>query len=381
MAHTGASFIPSWFRFHHNYGLFEGSLGVDVFFVLSGFLITALLLRDQTDRGHVNLGSFYRNRALRLLPALVVMLAGVLAFRWLAGESMRGQLESAAFGLFYLANWQSTWNHHEVVNFGHLWSLSVEEQFYLVWPSVLIVCFGLRRNVRVVTAGLVAVIVAIAIRRGLLWGSGYNWVLLYQHADMRADSLLIGALLACLWVRRLTPQRGLSAAGWIASGVLVACVAFTRSEALGYFRPSNGFLYQGGFVLVAVACAVMILASVDGRWAGTRVLELRPLRALGVISYGLYLWHLPVFVEVAAHTKTWAVLPRVALAWAIAFALTIASWKVVEQPSLRLKNRPGRRNDEHPGTPAVILPRRDTVLGADWARTREPAGETFDPHS
>jgi peptidoglycan/LPS O-acetylase OafA/YrhL len=160
---------------------------------------------------------------------------------------------------------------------------------------------------------------------------------LYEHTDTRADSLLVGALLASLWVRRLTPTRGLRAAAWFGSAVLLSCVAFARIDR-AFLPPTNGFLYDGGFLVVAVASACIILATLDGRWVGTRMLEFRPLRALGRVSYGLYLWHVPVFLEVASHTTGWAVVPKVTLAWAIAFALTVASWKIVEQPFLNLKN-------------------------------------------
>ena len=347
LVHTEIEFIPSWVRFRGAFGVLDGgSLGVDLFFVLSGFLITALLLREGPDHGHADLRSFYRNRALRLLPAVVVMLAGVLTFTWLTGESMKGEVESALFSFFYLANWQSNWNPHVSLHFGHLWSLSVEEQFYLVWPAVLVLVFGLRRNIRFVTIGLVALIAVIAIRRALLWRSGYGYAALYEHTDTRADSLLVGALVGCLWVRRMTPTRGLRVAAWMASGVLLACVAFARAARAAYFPPANGFLYEGGFVVVAVASACIILAVVDGRWSGTRVFEARPLRALGRVSYGLYLWHVPVFLEVASHTEHWAIVPKVALAWAIAFTLTIASWKFVERPFLRLK-RHGSSSSEH----------------------------------
>jgi peptidoglycan/LPS O-acetylase OafA/YrhL len=340
LAHTQLVFIRSWSVFHRGFGVLSGgSLGVDLFFVLSGFLITALLLREQSEHGRVGFGNFYRNRALRLLPALVVMIAVVLVFAWATAEPMGNEIEAAAYGLFYVSNWHGSTQH-----FGHLWSLSVEEQFYLVWPALVLVFFGLRRNVTAVAATLVGIVAAIAIRRFLAYGTGANWAALYQHTDTRADSLLVGALLACLWVRRLTPTRHLRAIGWASVAVFLACVAFARASR-AFFPPSSGFLYQGGFLLFACASAGVILATLDGRWSAGGVLVLRPLRALGRVSYGVYLWHVPIFYEVARRTHGWATWTRIALAWGITCAATIASWRLVERPFLSLKRRPSIEPD------------------------------------
>jgi peptidoglycan/LPS O-acetylase OafA/YrhL len=350
LVHTELLFLPKWTTWHKGFGILGGgALGVDLFFVLSGFLITALLLREQTTSDGVRFGTFYRNRALRLFPALFVMVACVVVFSWLTHEAMRAELVTAAYGIFYVANWQTTWSTHDVaLNLSHLWSLSVEEQFYLIWPAVLVLCFGLRRDVKLLTGLIVGLIVAIAVRRLWLWEANYPSSELYTHLDTRADALLIGALLACLWVRRLTPTRGLPALGWISSGVFVACVALGRAAGSGYFKPTTGFLFEGGFTLAALAAAGVILAVLDGRWIGTVALEARPLRALGRISYGLYLWHIPVFFEVAPRTTSWPVVPRIVLAWGLSLGLTIASWRLVEVKFLRMK-----RGNIAPAPPAA----------------------------
>jgi len=177
----------------------------------------------------------------------------------------------------YVANWQSYWNHHIALDFGALWSLPVEEQFYFVWPALLMAFFSLRREIKVVVAVLVGWIAAIAVRRAYFWGAGYFYANLYVHTDTRAD------------------------------------------------------------LLVAVASAGIILALVEGRWAGCRAFELRPMQAIGRISYALYLWHVPVFLETEAHAGGWPTGARIVFAWGLSFGLAIASWKLVEVHFLRLK--------------------------------------------
>jgi peptidoglycan/LPS O-acetylase OafA/YrhL len=289
------------------------------------------------ERHGIHLANFYRNRALRLLPAVVLVILVVLAFNWLTHEHMHDELVTAAYSVVYLANWQTTWSPHVGIDLSHFWSLAIEEQFYFVWPAILLLFFGLRRNIQVVVAGMTGLIVMIAVRRAWLWNAGYLPSFLYTHTDTRADALLIGALLAVFWVRRLTPTRGLSVIGWLSTLLLLVCIAFGRANTLVYFPPPNGFLFIWGFPLTAIASAGIILAVLDGRWWGTAVLELRPLRALGRVSYGLYLWHVPVFFEVAAHTTTWSTAPRIVLAWSISLALTVASWRLVELRFLRMK--------------------------------------------
>ncbi len=149
------------------------------------------------------------------------------------------------------------------------------------------------------------------------------------------SSLLVGALLASLWVRRRTPTKGLVPAAWIASGVLVACIAFGHAD--------ESFIFLGGFTLFAVAAAVVILATLESNWPGNRFLGWTPLRAVGRVSYGLYLWHLPVIVVVAKYGGDWSTGERVVVALSATTVCTMLSWILVETPALRLKSRLQRR--------------------------------------
>jgi peptidoglycan/LPS O-acetylase OafA/YrhL len=316
-----------------------GHVGVDLFFVLSGFLITALLLRESDPDGRVALGSFYGRRALRLLPALAVLLIvyGIYASVTNLGPNPG---TSIRWALVYMSNWLAAWHiRHVDVSLAHLWSLAIEEQFYLLWPAVLIVLLALRRNTWIIAGALAAVIAFVAVRRAVLWEPGLVGanVELYFRTDTRIDALLIGALLGWLWAHGLTPRKGLIPAAWVAAIVFPVSMAFARSN--------QDFIYLGGFDLVALSCAVLILAAVDSRWPGNRVLELSPLRLLGRVSYGLYLWHVPVFVAVNRYASHEPKVVRIFLAWSISGAFTAASWLIVEQPALRLKRKLEVRRD------------------------------------
>jgi peptidoglycan/LPS O-acetylase OafA/YrhL len=154
---------------------------------------------------------------------------------------------------------------------------------------------------------------------------------LFLRTDTRADSLLVGALLAQLWVRGWKLPRALGAVTYVATLILVGAVLFARS--------TQAFLYLGGFTLVALCTATVILAATDGEWIGTRVLELRPLRAVGRVSYGLYLWHMPVFYVVNRYGLAWGAPARVVVALTASTVITIASWTFLERPISRLRSR------------------------------------------
>jgi peptidoglycan/LPS O-acetylase OafA/YrhL len=320
-----------------------GFLGVDLFFVLSGFLITALLLREQADTGGLRFGSFYGRRALRLLPALLVLLFLHALYTASANLPRGPELSTIGWAAVYLANWHRS----SVSGLDHLWSLSIEEQFYLIWPAFLFLLLGLRRSAAFVTVVLLGLIAVIVVHRIVLWENleivGKNFLPIFRRTDTRVDSLLIGGLAASLWVRGRTPTRGLAPAAWIATAVAIGCLELARVDA--------GWLYRGGFDLFALAAVVVILATVDSRWLGNRVLELAPLRLVGRVSYGLYLWHIPVFFAVIRRGPGWSPAQRVVVAYALTAVFTTLSWVIVEKPALRWKHRldvradPGRAPD------------------------------------
>ncbi len=314
-----------------------GFLGVDVFFVLSGFLITSLLLGEHAVSGRLRLWRFYGRRALRLLPALFTLLGVYLVYAYVTdypGGPVRSGVLSIAF---YYSNWRVAYTLRGAPGLGGLWSLAVEEQFYLVWPFVVLALLWLRRPV-IVAITIAAAIVAVMVHRAQLYEAS-SWFAPYIRTDTRADALLVGALCAVLWSAQKAPRRGFGAAGTVGALVVGVCV----------FRLNftDSFLYRGGFTLVAVAVGAMILAAIESPWFARPILRTPVLCIAGRVSYGLYLWHIAIFFAVARYGTTWGSAARVLLAYPLVALATFLSWRYVERPALALKDRRlrARRNN------------------------------------
>jgi peptidoglycan/LPS O-acetylase OafA/YrhL len=307
---------------------FPGSfIGVDIFFGLSGFLITSLLLREERRNGSVKLRRFYARRALRLLPALYVLIAAYVAYAALTNERLTliGVLATATY-------WQNFARGGQIpAGFTHLWSLAVEEQFYLVWPVFLMALMRARRWPAVVPGALVALLVAMNVYRFVEWRGPISVFTFYPRPYTHGDALIVGALAAWAWVNGIRPSRALVPAAWISVAFLGLCVA--------RYGAADRFYYLGGFTLVGIATSVIILASLQTSWIGGRLFELRPLCVLGRVSYGLYLWHYPIFLAVQRYTHDWTTPERLVLAFTLTAAVTAASWNFVERPFLRWKDR------------------------------------------
>ncbi len=310
-----------------------GFLGVDLFFVLSGFLITTLLAQERRTTGAVRFGRFYARRALRLLPALYLFLAAHVVYAVVADLHPTNEAWSIGGALLYVSNWVTADNLFRATEgTGHLWSLAVEEQFYLAWPVLLLLLVRADRATRLLRAVLVLAVVGVALHRADLWSDGVHWLQVFVRTDTRIDALLLGALAAVLWGGRTRPlPRRFAAAAWLAAAVLVGILPFADFE--------EGFVYLGGFSLFALAAAVVVVAAVDGDWAGNRVLRLPALQLLGRVSYGLYLWHPLAFYAVRRWADDVPIVPRIALALAVSAVVTALSRVVVERPALRLKRR------------------------------------------
>ena len=313
-----------------------GFIGVDVFFVLSGYLVTQLLLRDLDQRGTIALGSFYARRARRLLPAAAVALvATALVVAVLGAPSgwadARDGVRAASL---YVANWffvaratdyfASDVAANPVL---HYWSLSVEEQFYVLWPVLLL---GLHRMLRGSRRALQIVVIvgAVASLSAALSLSGTNLPRAYYGTDTRAYQLLAGALLALApgitrRAHRLVGDRGLSVAAALGLGGLA--VSATSFVSLGPVRRG----------VLATVITVVIIVAIDGapRGLAARVLSLPPVTYLGRISYGTYLWHWPIIVVVAAQLDLST--PEVLVVGVVgATAMASLSYQVLEQPVL-----------------------------------------------
>lgn len=314
-----------------------GFLGVDMFFVLSGFLITALLLQEQQREGRLYLGRFFGRRGLRLLPALYFFLVLHGLYVWLTGLPLRAELEYLVSAGLYFSNWMdhvfpnavSIFPPHGVAGLGHLWSLSLEMQFYVVWPFVVLTALSLSRRTSTAVATLVGLLVAIVGYRWYLFETGVNVLGLYERTYARADALIMGALLAVLWLRVDLPRRlGSLVVGLGAAAVVVVFIL--------RMRLTDPFLWKGGLTLFAAAVALLLFVVLSNDLVA-RALRWPPLVAVGIVSYGVYLWHAPVYDVVARYGVTWAPPLRVAVAALLTACFTVVSWLLVERPFLRRK--------------------------------------------
>ncbi|GAB3269124.1 acyltransferase family protein [Kineosporia babensis] len=318
--------------FHTSPAAHGGFLGVDVFFVISGYLITALLLREWARTERIDLKAFYLRRGLRLLPALLFMLAVTLPFAltWEQAELTVNPVAAVASVLFYVANWASVGVDGSIGIWTHTWSLSIEEQFYLIWPAVLIVVLARRRQPP--ARALAAVVTVIVAARVITWHfDGGSWM--YYATTSHCDGLLLGSLLAALLDRRETlfSSKGRSeAVAWLGVAGLAALFATSYIEAASTF--------QWRLPLVALLSAMVVhhLATcTDGPMV--RLLSLKPLVGIGAVSYGLYLYHYPVFMTVQSRGFSHPV--QHLLEVSLTIGLTGFSWYLVEKPALRLKER------------------------------------------
>ena len=348
--------------FHSSLAIAPGGfLGVEVFFVISGYIITRALLAEREERGRVSIARFWARRARRLLPALFLLLAGVTAWSALfAPGELAGLRRDIGAALVYVTNWDliaagenyfATWERPSLLR--HLWSLAVEEQFYLLWPPLLMgaLAFGRRR---VALALIVAGAAASAIAMAALHEPGGGVARIYYGTDTRASGLLIGAALAFVWSAPVAVARGRGRG--MAEGAGLALLGGAALGALTAFTllldGGASFLYQGGFALTGLATAALIVAATHGRSPFTRLLALPPLPWLGLRSYGIYLWHWPVM----ALSRPGADVPLdgvalFALQAVLTLALAEASYRWVELPIRtgalgRLRQRLRDRADE-----------------------------------
>ncbi len=318
VAHTTAGLLPG------------GQLGVDVFFALSGFLITSILLREHSRFGTISLKAFYARRFLRLTPALLVFLVGATAVALVYDDphAWIDLLVSAT----YTSNFYFAFNPLRGSFTAHSWSLATEEQFYLLWPITLVMLLRWRRNTMIwMVAGAIAAFIALT---AVLQAAGAPTLMLYEIPTTRAPELLVGALGAIGWHYGLPSglARGLrsTAVGGLA---LAAVVAWMFHDTW-----ADPWSFRGGFVVVASLTVVIVLHVIqrpDG--VINALLSLPPAVWIGRRSYGMYLWHIPVMVVVAE------VVPGGKAHLVVTFAATALvanlSWHLVERPALRRKTR------------------------------------------
>jgi peptidoglycan/LPS O-acetylase OafA/YrhL len=322
-----------------------GLLGVGVFFTLSGYLITDLLLAAQRHGG-IKLGGFWLGRSRRLLPALFSMLAVVVAWVVLFGPAQPPEFrEAVGAAALYVANWQLVFQHVSYFArfgppspLGHLWSLGVEEQFYIFWPLLLMAGMGLvreRTSVSMARPRLAALTLllagASALEMGLLYHPSLDSSRVYFGTDTRAFELLAGAALAMVWPSaKLRSDVSIGARRLIdGAGLLGLIVILTMIGRTGEY---SSFLYEGGFVVLSAATVLLLAALAHPASRIGVAMGVRPLRWIGERSYGIYLWHMPIIALTTPAGAHGVSLPRAAAQVAATFCVAALSWRYLEQP-------------------------------------------------
>jgi peptidoglycan/LPS O-acetylase OafA/YrhL len=297
----------------HFSGISGGFFGVDLFFVLSGFLITTLLLEEHDRVRGISLRGFYLRRARRLFPAVGALLVAFVLVGTVAIGARRA-VELAAYGGLYFANFIRAFAHPDPLGgpLGPLWSLAQEEQFYLVWPPLLILLLRKRLTSRRIIRALVLVFVALVGYRAALAASGASWHRIYYAPDTHADGLVLGCLLA--YLRR---------SGLCVRGVISIAAAFMFVVAVLFGGETIAWSVYG-LPMVEVASAVLVLSALESGVV-ERALSFSPLVWIGSISYSLYVW---------GQFGRWLAPGRgnVFLALALTVILTLVSYYLIERP-------------------------------------------------
>jgi peptidoglycan/LPS O-acetylase OafA/YrhL len=362
--HAGLSWTPG------------GFLGVDVFFVISGYLITSLLLREFERGGHVALGRFWLRRARRLLPAVAVLIAVSMVlgaiFEPARIDALRGDAISA---LFYFANWHFVFGHESYFEqfgrpslFTHLWSLSVEEQFYLFWPLVFAAGMKLFGRGKLVLGVLAGALGSVALA-WILFDPGGDASRAYYGTDTHAVGLLAGVALAMVWSpielrrHRAGPLVGpiLDAVGVLALGYIVLSFLHVHDYDLA--------LWHGGYLWLAIATALLLAVLAHPAARLGPILGQKPLLWLGLRSYSFYLWHWPVLVLTRPGIDV--SLPRgilIPLQLLATLALADLSYRFVELPFRGKAKLPGVRDGWlRVARPALIALALVVVVFVGWS--------------
>ncbi len=336
--------------YHLQVPCFDGGLlGVSVFFTLSGYLITSLLVQGFARRGRVDLKEFWLRRARRLLPALLLMLPVVVVTTAIARpDKLATTARQALYALLYVANWTTIARGDDYFQrfsgpgpLDHLWSLAIEEQFYIVWPLLVFALLALQARLRLRVRAPLA-IATVALAAASTWAivhlydpHAMNNTRAYEGTDARAASLLVGALAALALPFDRVTELGRSPRARIALDVVgalglagvVACIVRTDE-----YSP---FLYRGGELVLSVATVALAIAASHPETFVARALGVLPLRWVGARSYGIYLWHLPVVAFMPASVLIDRPVLRGAVQLGLIVVLAAASFRLIEDPIRR----------------------------------------------
>ncbi|MEH6937324.1 acyltransferase family protein [Bacillus sp. JJ664] len=333
--------VLSVIAYHLNLpGASGGFLGVTVFFVLSGYLITDLLIAEWSITKKIDLKNFWVRRAKRLLPGMFTLILVIIATVSIFQPSLLTSLKQDSIAaVFYYSNWWYIF--HDLSYFesfgppsllNHFWSLAVEEQFYILWPIIILI--GLRFMKRKSLLFLVTITGAIisTLLMALLFVPGSDPSRVYYGTDTRAFSLLIGAALAMMWPSRKLTNK-ISASGRITIDIMgffgliiFICMVWKTNQ-------YDGFLYRGGMFLLSISTAMLIAALAHPASFIGRALAMRPLKWVGLRSYGIYLWHFPVIILFTPKIDTGEIsFIRVLFQVILIFGLAALSYRFIEDP-------------------------------------------------
>jgi peptidoglycan/LPS O-acetylase OafA/YrhL len=329
--------------FHATMGRFAGGfLGVDLFFALSGFLITSTLVDEYKSSGGISLGAFYARRVLRLMPALFAMLAVYVVIAIFLAQHAAQHLTAAAFAAGYVMNWVIAFNLGPAGFVAHTWSLGVEEQFYLLWPALLLLVLSWAGRRAAVGIGVMLLAVS-TMWRVYLAAHGASWERTYCGFDTGADAMFAGCVLALV---DFSPEMlSFMCSSWYIPAALIS--GFCVVAAYG----AHWMQFWGMTVFgLCAAWLVRFLAISRGSLLDT-VLEWTPLQFLGRISYGVYLWHLLIlWLLLFAHLQDGliilAILP-------LSVIVALLSYALIELPFLRLKARRFARIRPYEAAPVI----------------------------
>jgi len=393
--------------YHANHEWLSGGfLGVEVFFVISGYLITLLLLSEKERSGRVRLGQFWMRRARRLLPALFVMMGALAIYMSLFNQRPMGQARGDLLGgTFYVSNWYQIWvgqGYTAATSFAplrHLWSLAVEEQFYLLWPLVMVVLLRKRGDkLPRVALWLLSASLFISLTMAALYiggtvflgadsvtnatscgaGESHGYISLFGHClnvnevlylstISRAGGLMLGAAFALMWrpvaiMRGPLRKRGrqidvIGLLGLIGLALLMNRLELVNSLTNEY----DPWLFRGGFLLTGLCTIAIIAAATHRRAYIGRLLGMRPLHWVGTRSYGLYLYHWPVY-QIIREPGEQLTMRQFATALLIALPITELSYRLVELPVRQGRLGEWMRGERPPRTKAAVRGRRRVLV-------------------